>query len=107
MDKINKTKPEVGCHICHKPAWKPYTFREGVNIIAHDYCKEHHPESPKSECQCACHANKLNKPYEHDLQMGACCDKMNGYVEEDCILRGRNKNNNLQKLQKPIYKKDA
>lgn len=30
------------------------------------------------DCKCACHENKLNKPYEHS---GKCCDYMNGFIE--------------------------
>jgi hypothetical protein len=30
-------------------------------------------------CGCACHEDKLNKPYLHDKK---CCDLMNGYVEK-------------------------
>lgn len=29
------------------------------------------------QCSCACHDNKLNKPYEHDRR---CCDEMNGHI---------------------------
>ncbi len=32
----------------------------------------------KKECKCACHDNKLKKPYEHTSR---CCAKMNGYLE--------------------------
>lgn len=34
-------------------------------------------------CQCSCHDNVLNKPYEHDT---VCCDKMNGEVEWETIF---------------------
>ena len=41
--------------------------------------KDHYPfchQVPK-ECLCACHENKLHKPYEHDTK---CCEYMNGFV---------------------------
>jgi len=33
-----------------------------------------------NKCQCACHENKLNKPYEHEKR---CCDEMNGFVKPE------------------------
>ena len=30
-----------------------------------------------NNCKCACHENKLNKPYDHDT---ICCENMNGTV---------------------------
>ena len=32
------------------------------------------------KCKCACHENKLERPYEHVLR---CCNKMNGYLAEE------------------------
>lgn len=42
------------------------------------------PITDKKECQCACHENKLKKPYEHDTQ---CCTKMNGFLGTDNELK--------------------
>ena len=46
IDNIKQNKTEVGCNVCYKPAKAPYSFREGVNIIVHDYCEEHYPTPP-------------------------------------------------------------
>lgn len=32
----------------------------------------------EKKCPCACHENKLNRPYSHDLH---CCQSMNGFVD--------------------------
>lgn len=36
-------------------------------------------DQEKKDCLCACHENKLGKPYEHETK---CCEEMNGFVEE-------------------------
>ena len=45
------------------------------------YTKENssHPPQNPQECKCACHEDKLNKPYAHDT---SCCKEMNGDVEK-------------------------
>lgn len=34
-------------------------------------------DNENKKCLCACHINKLKKPYEHDTK---CCDEMNGFI---------------------------
>lgn len=40
----------------------------------------------EKECKCACHENKLKKPYEHD---SVCCDDMNGFIPGITVWKGK------------------
>lgn len=48
-EPANETK--VGCHKCHKPAYKSVSYRDRENFVALDLCKKHYEEfnSPESK----------------------------------------------------------
>src|SRR3990167_449404 len=43
--------------------------------------------SPRKQCICACHDNKLKRPYAHSNK---CCDEMNGFVGSRLMEEFRN-----------------
>lgn len=57
--------PDEKCKECQHEEPEKYVHSQG--------CSEY-----KKKCGCACHENKLGKPYEHDT---LCCDAMNGLSE--------------------------
>lgn len=65
----------VRCHI-NKSTWCTNCKNKMKEHLL-NLTKEHSPTPPKSRCSCACHDNKLNKPYEHDTE---CCENMNGFI---------------------------
>lgn len=57
-------------------------IKKGYHSASHCcvYLPCHKPSKEESRCKCACHENKLKKPYLHS---DTCCSSMNGYVEQD------------------------
>lgn len=63
-------KPDCECHSPKEPVESDHR-----SIVCQDGV---HTVCILNGCVCACHENKLNKPYEHETK---CCDKMNGATE--------------------------
>ena len=67
------------CHGCnsqlsHKQLEEEFGYNQAIEDIS-SLLKE-----STEECKCACHENKLKRPYEHDRR---CCDDMNGFVSTE------------------------
>lgn len=60
-----------------EPITKPPEPKEERHWCRND-CEVCEPK----ECLCACHENKLKKPYEHT---GKCCEDLNGFVEPEDV----------------------
>jgi hypothetical protein len=76
----------AGVSYCAEP--RPCWLHDGKS-----YGEGWHDDKParKNACPCACHENKLKKPYLHDTK---CCAEMNGTLHkpskpETCSVSGR------------------
>lgn len=91
MEKIcKKCKAEIRWIKTEKGKWMPVDPKEITLIsIEGKIIKGYMPHWAtcpnadyfrKEKCICACHDNKLKRPYAHETR---CCDKMNGFAEDE------------------------